>query len=262
MKRSMLLLLFSVLLVGCVPIIYVTFDNVTSLTFDKCWIKIFSYNANIQPTFYTDPGGSVVPVAEVMALDPEITDESDYIIINAYFNVRRYAVADDGYWFEVNVVGSRYIRVGILNELPESSRSLFQSFPFFIDILYEEAGYISTGTYWVPEDRVTDMSVLGGDISELLDIPCISDPEDDESMQEALPQAFYCSITPPKPSGFEVNFRVGPGTHRSVRYVAIEPFDYSVYGYTFFNDVRWLQVATNYGQLWVNESPRNNRWEL
>lgn len=246
MKRYMLILLFSVLLAGCLPVVYVEFKNPN---YDSgCWIHVDSDNN--QPIFHTQPGGGIVSVTEAMALPPDINDEDDYVIINAYFSVLRYAVAADGYWFEVNIEGLRYIE-GLIVDLAYFSQSSDPTFPFYGipgETIYEEEGDIATGTYWIPENQVANMR-------NFEDTNCIPTLEGEETVPGSLPQLYYCSVSQPPSDNFAVEFRIGPGAQRAVRFVAVDPFEYDVHGYTIFLDARWLQVNTaEYGLLWVNQS--------
>jgi len=246
MKRYMWLLLFAILLVGCVPVVYVEFG--TSDGDDSvCLIHVDSDNQ--QPIFHTRPGGSIVSVTEVFALPPSINDEDDYIIIDAHFTVLRYAVINDGYWFEVNIEGLRYVEILLVDPtfFDQSGTLRFSFFGILGETIYEEEGNIATGTYWIPEDQVTGM--YNSD-----DMDCISELESDETASGSLPQVYYCFAHPPS-DNVEIEFRIGPGTRRSVRFVAVDPFEYEVLGYALISDVRWLQVNTvDYGLLWVNES--------
>jgi len=245
MKRYIWLLFFAGLLVGCIPVINVEFEN-AGVFASECWIHVDSDNQ--QPIFHTSPGGSPVSITEAMALFPNINDEDDYIIINASFTILRYAVGSDGYWFEVNIEGLRYFQQMIVDPAFFGQSGGFP-FPGLLgETIFEEEVDISTGIYWIPENQVASMSDFEGS-------NCISEPEEDQTTSESLPQVYYCSVSQPPSDSFEVEFRIGPGTQRSVRFVAIEPFEYEAYGHALADDVRWLQVHTaDYGLLWVNEN--------
>lgn len=246
-KRYVLLLIFAGLMVGCLPVIYVEFDNVGVLE-SICWIHVDSDNN--QPVFHTSPGGTIVSVTQALALPPDINDENDYILIDVRFTVLRYAVTADGYWFEVNIEGLRYFEQMIVDPafFDESVGSQFTFFGIPGETIYEEEGNIATGIYWIPENQVSNMN-------DFDDMNCIPELEDNGTLSDGLSQVYYCSVSQPVLDNFTVEFRIGPGTQRAVRFIAVEPFDYDVHGYALVDDVRWLQVYTvDYGLLWVNES--------